>query len=58
MKTRGVEEKQAGRESRSVRVQAMISPALLKKLEDRAAKEHRTLSTMIELLLGRAVDKD
>jgi hypothetical protein len=36
----------------------MITPELLEKLRARAAKEHRTLSTMIEMLLEEGVDKD
>jgi hypothetical protein len=35
----------------------MITPELLEKLRARAAEEHRTLSTMIELLLERGIEK-
>jgi hypothetical protein len=52
-----VKGKDAKREFRDVRVQAMISESLLKKLQERAAREHRTLSHTIELLLREAVDK-
>jgi hypothetical protein len=36
----------------------MITPELLEKLRVGATKERRTLSTMIEILLERGVDKD
>jgi hypothetical protein len=35
----------------------MVRPSLLKKLQDRADSEHRTLSNMIELLLEDGVDQ-
>jgi hypothetical protein len=46
-----------GKARRTEGIRAMITPALLDKLRARAAKERRTLSTMIELLLERGVDK-
>jgi len=52
-----VKRKGAAREIRAVRIQAMVRSSLLEKLQDRAAKEHRTLSKMIELLLEDSVDK-
>jgi hypothetical protein len=36
----------------------MITPTLLEKLRARAARERCTLSTMIEFLLEKGVDKD
>jgi hypothetical protein len=62
MKKRGgkrkqVERPQIGR-GRTEGIRAMITPELLGKLRARAAKEHRTLSTMIELMLERGVDKE
>ena len=57
IKRKGLEGPHKGR-GRTEGIRAMITPALLEKLRDRAAKEHRTLSTMIELILERGVDKD
>ena len=45
------------RARRTEGIRAMITPELLEKLRARAAEEHRTLSTMIELLLERGVEK-
>jgi hypothetical protein len=52
-----VKRKSAVREIRAVRIQAMVRSSLLKRLQDRAAMEHRTLSKMIELLLEEGVDQ-
>ena len=55
---RKAREMKGKRPRRSEGIRAMITPALLAKLRVRAAKEHRTLSAMIELLLERGVDKE
>ena len=55
---KNIKEAKGKRPRRSEGVRAMITPELLEKLRIRAAKEHRTLSAMIELLLERGVDND
>jgi hypothetical protein len=46
------------RARRTAGIRAMITPELLEKLRARAAEEHPTLSTMIELLLERGVERN
>jgi hypothetical protein len=43
---------------RTARIGAMLTPQLLERLQARAAWERRTLSTMVELILERELDKD
>jgi len=55
---RKARETKGKRPRRSEGIRAMITPGLLEKLRVRAARERRTLSAMIELLLERGVDSD
>jgi hypothetical protein len=43
---------------RTVRLRAQVTEELSQKLRARAAKERRSLSSMIELLLERAVEEE
>lgn len=44
-------------ERRSIGLRVMITPSLQGRLKDRAAKERRTVSSLVEILLEEAVKK-
>jgi acyl carrier protein len=43
---------------RSVMLSVRLTPALKAKLEQMAAKDHRTISNLVQLILERATGRD
>jgi hypothetical protein len=44
-------------ERRTIGLRVMITPSLQERLKERAAKERRTVSSLVEILLEEAVEK-